>query len=149
MNLGKTVATLVTAPARAGLTVAEASLAVAGAGVGLARRALGDTADPTISPVANLLGIDSTIEKANRLARLLDDDTPLGRAVAPGGLIDQLLAEEGLVERLLSEDGLAERLMAKGGLIDMLTAHNGPLEQTVFVAETLNRLGPNPQALSP
>ncbi|MBV9515512.1 MAG: hypothetical protein JO280_15955, partial [Mycobacteriaceae bacterium] len=40
-------------------------------------------------------------------------------------------------------------LMAKGGLVDMLTARNGPLEQTVVVAETLNRLAPNLEALSP
>ena len=83
------------------------------------------------------------------MERVTAEGGPLERAVAPGGLIDELLAEEGLVERLLAEDGLAERLMAKGGLIDMLTARNGPLEQTVFVAETLNKLAPNLEALTP
>lgn len=179
MDVGKGFAALVTMPARAGLAVAEASLEVASVGVGLARKALGDSGDRPQTSVAGLLGLDSTIEKANRLADLLADDTPMGRAlapggpieqlmreggpleritakngpleraVAPGGLIEQLLSEEGLIERLLSEDGLAEKLMVKGGLIDMLTARNGPLEQIAFVAETLNRLAPNLEALVP
>ena len=179
MDLSKALATVFIEPAKIGLAAADASLAAASVGVGLARKALGEAGEPRPASIVNLLGIDATIDKANRLARLLDDDTPLGRAlapggpieqlmrpggpmdrlteqggaleraVAPGGLIDELLAEEGLVDRLLSEDGLAERLMAKGGLIDMLTAHNGPLDQIAFAAETLNRLTPNLEALSP
>jgi hypothetical protein len=170
MNVSKQLAGAFLAPARMGLAAAEASLAVAGAGVGLARRALGDTeGPPPSSAMANLLGIDSTMAKVNRLTAMLDDSTPLGqalapggpverlmqpggpleRAVAPGGLVDQLLAEEGLVERLLSEDGLAERLLAKGGLVDVLTARNGPLEQIAFTAETLNKVTPNLEALTP
>ena len=38
-----------------------------------------------------MLGIDEAVERANRLARLIDDDQPLGRALAPGGPLDRLL----------------------------------------------------------
>src|ERR1700752_3984687 len=122
MNVGKAVVTLITAPARAGLAVADASLAVAGVGVGLARKALGDTAEPTASAVANLLGIDSSIEKANRLARLLDDDTPLGRALAPAGPIERLMEPGGPLERVTAEGGALERAGALRGPIDPLRA---------------------------
>ncbi len=71
------------------------------------------------------------------------------RAIEPGGLVDQLLAEDGLIERLLAEDGVADRLLAEGGLIDTLTARNGPLEQLADVADTLNRLAPGLEALEP
>ena len=91
MDLSKALATVFIAPAKIGLAAADASLAVAGAGVGLARHALGEGGAPPSSSVAGLLGIDSSIEKTNRLARLLDDDAPLGRALAPGGPIEQLM----------------------------------------------------------
>ena len=31
--------------------------------------------------MANMLGIDEAVDRANRLARLMDDDAPLGRAL--------------------------------------------------------------------
>ena len=37
-----------------------------------------------------MLGIDDAITRANRLARLLDDDAPLGRALATDGPIDRV-----------------------------------------------------------
>ena len=40
---------------------------------------------------AHMLGIDDAVERANRLARLMDEDQPLGRALAPDGPIDRLL----------------------------------------------------------
>lgn len=92
MNLVKALMGVATAPARAGLAAAEASLNIAGAGVGLAKQALGDTGGPSGSnAMANMLGIDDTLARANRLARLLDDDMPLGRAIAPNGPMDRML----------------------------------------------------------
>ena len=38
-----------------------------------------------------MLGIDEAVERANRLARLMDEDQPLGRALVPGGPVDRLL----------------------------------------------------------
>ena len=69
---------------RSGWRLPTRSLAVAGAGVGLARQAFGRRGwSPPSSSVAGLLGIGPSVEKANRLASLLDDNAPLGRALAP------------------------------------------------------------------
>ena len=92
MNLAKSMAAVATAPARVGLAAAEASLNLAGVAVDVAKRSLGDSAGPTGSnAMANMLGIDEALARANRLARLLDDDAPLGRAIAPDGPLDRLL----------------------------------------------------------
>ena len=65
-------------------------------GVG-AKRSLSDGGDAGTNAVTSMLGIDDTILRANRIARLLDDDAPLGRAVAPDGPIDRLLRPGGVV----------------------------------------------------
>ncbi|KCM14419.1 hypothetical protein W097_00792, partial [Mycobacterium tuberculosis TB_RSA189] len=63
---------------------------MAGAAVDMAKQALGDAGGASGSTsMANMLGIDDTIARANRLARLLDDDMPLGRAIAPNGPMDR------------------------------------------------------------
>ena len=83
------------------------------------------------------------------LERLTAEGGGVDRALAPGGLVDQLLDENGLVERVLAEDGLADRLFAEGGVIDRLTAKDGPLEQLTVVTDSLNRLAPGMEALTP
>ena len=40
--------------------------------------------------VAHMLGIDDAMGRANRMARLIDEDQPLGR-VGPDGPVDRLL----------------------------------------------------------
>ena len=70
MNLGKTL-TDGHAPLRVGLAVADAGLDIANSAVGRARSGPGS--------VAQMLGIDDAVERANRLARLMDKDQPLGR----------------------------------------------------------------------
>jgi hypothetical protein len=94
MNLGKSIVALATAPARIGIAATEASLNLATAGVGLAKQALGDSGSGS-NAMANMLGIDDALARANRLARLLDDDAPLGRAIAPEGPLDRLLRPGG------------------------------------------------------
>src|SRR4051794_19584471 len=103
MNFAKGIASLATAPARVGLAAADASLNVATAAVGVAKRALGDVGDSGTHAMASMLGIDEAIVRANRLARLLDDDAPLGRAVAADGPLDRLLRPGGVVDMLTSE----------------------------------------------
>src|SRR5580658_3130485 len=98
MNLAKSMVAAATAPARVGLAAAEASLNLASVAVGVAKRSLGD--GDTRNAVTSMLGIDDTILRANRIARLLDDDAPLGRAVAPDGPIDRLLRPGGVVDML-------------------------------------------------
>lgn len=98
MNLGQTLVGIATWPARAGLAAADTGLNMAGAAVDMAKQALGDAGGASGSTsMANMLGIDDTIARANRLARLLDDDMPLGRAIAPNGPMDRMLRPGGVV----------------------------------------------------
>ena len=99
MNLARNIVSAATAPARVGLAAVDASLAVASAAVGVAKRAVSDGGTGS-SAMTSMLGIDDALVRANRLARLLDDDAPLGRAVAPDGPIDRLLRPGGVVDLL-------------------------------------------------
>ena len=79
MNLAKALVDLATAPARVGLAAADAGLLVAEAAIEFAKSNLGDTTFPSPrDSVVHLLGLDDTIERANKLAALIDDDAPLG-----------------------------------------------------------------------
>ena len=83
MNLGKNLVDLATVPVRVGLAAAETGLDVANGALGLAQRSLNQansTARGGTGSVAHMLGIDEAVERANRLARLMDEDQPLGRA---------------------------------------------------------------------
>ena len=98
MNLGKNLVDLATAPVRVGLAAADTGLDVANGALGLAHRTLGQAnvgRQAGSGSVAHMLGIDDAVERANRLARLLDDDQPLGRALAPDGPVDRLLLPAG------------------------------------------------------
>ena len=78
MDLGKTLSDLASTP----LKIASAGLEIAGGALSSVQHALGDT---TVgSPVMSMLGLDDTLSRAGRLTRLVDDDAPLGRALAPG-----------------------------------------------------------------
>jgi len=90
MNLGKTLTDLATAPVRVGLAVADAGLGIANDALGIAQRTLGvanSRARSGSGSFAHILGIDDAVERANRLARLMDEDQPLGRALTPGGVL--------------------------------------------------------------
>ena len=113
MNLAKGIVSAVTAPARVGLAAADASLILATAAVGVAKQTLGASGGHPTNAVTSMLGIDDTIVRANRLAKLLDDDAPLGRAIAPDGPVDRLLRPGGVVDLLTSEGGLLDRLTAE------------------------------------
>src|SRR3954467_6906500 len=109
MNLGKALTDLATAPGRVGIAVAETGLDIAKGALGQAQSGSGS--------VAHMLGIDDAVERANRLARLMDEDAPLGRALRRGGPVDRLLAEGGLVDQLAAEGGLLDRLTAENGAV--------------------------------
>jgi hypothetical protein len=150
MGWVKTLTDIATTPVRVGLAAADAGIEVAAATLDLAKRSLGDATVPSPKDsVVHILGLDDTMERANRFAQLIEEDAPLGRALAPGGLVDKLLAEDGLVDRVFAEDGIAQRLLAEGGLIERLTVKDGPLEQLASVTDTLNRLAPGLESLAP
>jgi hypothetical protein len=84
------------------------------------------------------------------VAAALDEDRPLGRALAPGGTVDRLLASDGPVFRLLREggtldqlvvdDGPLDRLLAAGGALDRLTQPDGVLDRLLKPGGLLDRL---------
>ena len=86
---------------------------MANGALGLAQRTLGDANSAARSgsgSLAHMLGIDDAVERANRLASLMDEDQPLGRALAPDGPVDRLLQPGGLVDRLTAPGGVLDRL---------------------------------------
>ena len=84
MNLGKAIVDVATAPVRIGLAVADVGLGIASETLQVVQRGLGEGSLPSGgSSFAQMLGMEVAVERANRLARLMDDDAPLGRALAP------------------------------------------------------------------
>lgn len=63
----------------------------------------------------SLLGLDETVERANRLTAMMDEDAPLGRAMAPGGPVDRLMAPGGLDRPADRRRRALERMTAEGG----------------------------------
>ena len=111
MNLAKALVDLATAPVRVGLAAADAGLLVAEAAVEYAKDNLGDAAFPSPrDSVVHFLGLDETIERANKFALLIEDDAPLGRALAADGAMDRLLRKGGLIDRLTAPDGVLEQI---------------------------------------
>lgn len=103
MNLGRSLSDLALTPVRVGLAVADAGLGMASGGLGIARKALGEPGSGVRQPptsFAAMIGVQDAVERANRLARLMDEDQPLGRALAPGGALDRLLQPGGVIDRL-------------------------------------------------
>jgi len=148
-----TLTGLAIAPVRVGLAVADAGLGIANDALGMAQRTLGEansTARSGSGSFAHMLGIDDAVERANRLARLMDDDAPLGRALAPngpidrllrpGGLVDQLTTEGGLLDRLTAENGAVSRALAPGGLVDQVTSEGGLMDRMTTDDGALSRV---------
>ena len=145
MDLAKALVGMATVPMRAGLAAADLGLGVAEAGIELAKRSLTDAGVPMgPSSVAQVFGLEDTISRANRIAQLVDEDAPLGRALAPdgpldrlmrpGGLIDRLTAPDGVLDRMTAEGGGLDRALAPGGLVDRLLAEDGLLERVLAEA---------------
>lgn len=133
MNLGKNLVNLAFTPVRVGLAATEAGIDVAGNVLDLVRHTIDDVSAQTTPAVVHALGLDDTVARANRLAKvadtLLDEDAPLSRALAPDGPIDRLLRPGGLVDRLTATDGLLDRLTAEGSGVERALAPGGLVDQ--------------------
>jgi hypothetical protein len=70
------------------------------------------------------------VRLVNAVAAVVDQDRPLGRALAPGGTLDRLFAADGPLSRLVDE----------GGALDTLVAHDGPLERLLATEGALDRI---------
>ena len=92
MDLAKALVGMATVPMRAGPRRGRPGSRVAEAGIELAKRSLTDAGVPMgPSSVAQVFGLEDTISRANRIAQLVDEDAPLGRALAPDGPLDRLM----------------------------------------------------------
>lgn len=76
----------------------------------------------------------------NTVTALLDQQRPLGRALAAGGTVDRMLADDGPLERLVREDGALDRLLEEDGALDRLVADDGPLERLLQNEGALDRI---------
>ena len=88
------------------------------------------------------------------LRSYLPEDHPMkayeiGTEKTPQEYVAKLVEVFRAVRRVLADDGLADRLLAQGGLVDKFTAKDGPLEQLATVTDSLNRLAPGMEALTP
>jgi hypothetical protein len=90
--------------------------------------------------VAKLVDPDGPLRMANQVSTMTAADQPLGRAMAPGGVLDRLLAEDGIVARLSTPGGPLDRLMEPGGAVDRVTAPGGPLERLLSDDGALERV---------
>jgi hypothetical protein len=102
------------------------------------------------SPDGPILRAGGYGERLDVLRDLTSPSRPLGKALAPGGAVDRLLAVDGplarltqaggTIDRLLAEDGPIERILANGGALDRLLAEGGALDQLVAEDGLLDRL---------
>jgi hypothetical protein len=76
----------------------------------------------------------------NTATALIDQNRPVGRALASGGSMDRLLAADGPLYRMVVEGGTVDRILSEGGAIDRLLAEGGPLDQLVVDDGPLDRL---------
>ncbi|MEO9221502.1 MAG: ABC transporter, partial [Mycobacteriaceae bacterium] len=76
----------------------------------------------------------------NNLAALTSEDRPLGKAIAPGGALDHILAEDGVVNRFTSEGGPVDRLLSADGALERLLSAQGPLDRVLSEGGALDRI---------
>lgn len=74
------------------------------------------------------------------LSRVVDQDRPLGRALAPGGTLDRLFAADGPLSRLVDEGGALDKLVADDGPLERLLATEGALDRVTRPGGVLDRL---------
>jgi len=144
MDLGKNLVNLAFAPVRAGVAVAEVGLDIAGSVLDRARKTADGASRQAAPVVLQTLGLGDTVDGVNKVARvaneLLDDDAPLGRAMAPGGSLDRLLRPGGLLDRISEPGGLADRLTEEGGTLERALKPGGLLDRLLAKDGLLERL---------
>ncbi|MBJ8347941.1 hypothetical protein [Antrihabitans sp. YC2-6] len=90
--------------------------------------------------VAKLVSPEGPVRLAGKLSDLTAEDRPLGKALAPGGVVDRVLEEDGVVARLTAPGGPLDRLMEPGGAIDRITAPGGPMDRFLAREGAIDRI---------
>lgn len=75
-----------------------------------------------------------------RLAAVTAEDRPLGKAMAPGGALDRILADDGVAHRLTEPGSAMDRFLGEGGGLDVLVAEGGPLDRLLASGGALDRI---------
>lgn len=151
MDLSKKLLNLALFPVRAGLAAGGAGIEVAGKAVDAALRTVGFMSPGHPLRVGNLGDAVSGVSRIALTANeLLDDDSPLTRALAdggslnrltlPGGLLDQVTAPGGLLDRISAEGGGLQRALAPGGLVEQMFAQDGVVDRLLAQDGVVERL---------
>ncbi len=143
MNLGE----MVIFPVRVAVAFGEASIGVArlvspGGPVRLVEQVAAMTAEdrPLGKAIAPGGVVDRVLDDQGVVARLTEVGGTLDRMIESGGPIDRIMAADGPVDRLLAREGAIERMLAEGGVIDRLLAQEGLIEQLVEEGGIIDRL---------
>lgn len=147
---------LITAPLKISLAVADTGLAVASRAIDTGREILaalpdGRPADDQgdapgaglVSAVESLFGMagrKSPLHSAMKVAELMEEDKPLGRALRAGGPVERIMAPSGLADRLTEPGGVLDRLFAKDGPVDRLTAPDGAVDRALAPGGLVDQL---------
>ena len=114
MNITKALADAALGAVRAGVAVADASLAVGTIVVGFVKQNLGEEEEKHVDPITDLFPLRGAVVGANRVAELTENDRALGRMLARGGPADKLTRPGGIVDLLAEPGGLLDRISLEG-----------------------------------
>ncbi|AKC37771.1 Uncharacterised protein [Mycolicibacterium phlei] len=147
---------LITAPLRISLAVADTGLAVAAKAIDTGREILAELPDGephdgrrdapgaglvgTVESLLGMAGRKSPLQSAMKVAELMEEDKPLGRALRPGGPVERVMAPGGLADRLTEPGGVLDRLFAKDGPVDRLTSQDGALDRALAPGGLVDQL---------
>lgn len=144
---------LITAPLKVSLAVADTSLAVASKAIDTGRQILAELPDGqphdgrtdaglvgTVESLLGMAGRKSPLHSAMKVAELMEDDKPLGRALRPGGPVERVMAPGGLADRLTEPGGVLDRLFAADGPVDRLTSQDGALDRALAPGGLVDQL---------
>ncbi|TDZ46253.1 hypothetical protein [Mycobacteroides franklinii] len=150
---------LITAPLKISLAVADTGLAVASKAIDTGREILAELpggqphdgqgrAHPaagaglvgTLESLLGMVGRKSPLHSAMKVAELMEEDKPIGRALRPGGPVERVMAPGGLADRLTEPGGVLDRLFAKDGPVDRLTSQDGALDRALAPGGLVDQL---------
>lgn len=90
--------------------------------------------------VAKLVDPQGPTRFANQVSDLTAEDRPLGKALAPGGIVDRVLEEDGVLARLTAPGGALDRMIEPGGPVDRIMAPNGPVDRLLAQEGAIDRM---------
>ncbi|WP_164909648.1 hypothetical protein [Mycobacteroides franklinii] len=147
---------LITAPLKISLAVADTGLAVASKAIDTGREILAELPDGqphdgqgdaagaglvgAVESLLAMVGRKSPLHSAMKVAELMEEDKPIGRALRPGGPVERVMAPGGLADRLTEPGGVLDRLFAKDGPVDRLTSQDGALDRALAPGGLVDQL---------